>query len=107
VKSYANPDQRAKNARILVAGGSSFISDQFMSEGNQALALNVIDWLVLDEALLSVRSRGLGSAPIAEISDGTRNVVKYGNIVGLPMAFVAFGLVRWRVREKRRREVSL
>ncbi len=107
IKSWANPEQRAQNARVLVAGGAGFVGDQFMSEGNQALALNMIDWLVLDEALLAVRSRGLGAAPLVEVSDGTRNAVKYGNIVGLPLGFVAFGLVRWRLREKRRREVSL
>ncbi len=106
LKSFSG-EGTAQNGRVLVAGGSAFLTDQFMSQTNQALALNLIDWLVLDEALLSMRARGLAAAPLAELSDGTRGMVKYINIVGLPFAFIAFGLVRWRVREKRRRDVSL
>ena len=91
----------------LVAGGASFVTDQFLSGGNQALLLNIIDWLVLDEALLAVRSRGLGAAPLDELSDGKRNTVKYLNILGVPLAFAAVGVTRWRLREKKRREVKL
>ena len=107
LKSYAGGDAKATNARVLVAGGASFMSEQFMAKGNEALVLNVVDWLVLDEQLLAMRARGLDAAPIGEVGDGTRNTLKYMNIVGLPFAFVAFGLVRWRLREKRRREVSV
>lgn len=95
------------NARLLVAGTSRFIRDELMrSPTHQALALNLIDWLVLDEALLKVRTRGLASAPIEELSDATRASIRYGNIVGLPLLFIFFGLVRWRMRESRRAHVS-
>ncbi|MBC7792509.1 MAG: ABC transporter permease, partial [Clostridia bacterium] len=93
--------------RILVAGGSAFIQDQFGGKANEAFILNMVDWLVMDEAMLSVRSRGLAAAPLEEISDGGRNAMKLANIVGLPFAFVAFGLVRWRLREGRRSKVTL
>jgi hypothetical protein len=59
------------------------------------------------EALLSVRSRGLAAAPLGEVSDGGRNAMKLANVVGLPFAFVAFGLIRWRMREARRGKVTL
>jgi ABC-type uncharacterized transport system involved in gliding motility auxiliary subunit len=95
------------NARVLIAGGSSMMTDQFMSPTNQALALNLIDWLLSDEGLLALRSRGLGGAPIDELSDGVRAAIKYGNIVGVPLAFIAFGLVRWRRRETRRQLIKL
>jgi gliding-associated putative ABC transporter substrate-binding component GldG len=106
LKSYGG-EAKAENARVLVSGGAAFLTDQFMSQTNQALALNLVDWLVLDEALLAMRARGLAAAPLDEVSDGTRGSIKYINVLGLPLAFVAFGLVRWRVREKRRREVAL
>ncbi|MFH1810047.1 MAG: GldG family protein [Pseudomonadota bacterium] len=98
---------QAGDARILVAGGFAFVLDQFMSPGNQALMLNLLDWMVLDDALLAVRARGLAAAPLDEVSDGTRNMVKGFNIVGLPLAFVAFGLLRWRMREGRRQHAAL
>lgn len=102
------PSGVAESARVLVAGGSAFIQDDYLSKPNEALLLNMLDWLVLDEALLAVRSRGLAAAPLdGEIGDGARNTLKTMNILGLPMAFVAFGLVRWRLRENRRRKVTL
>lgn len=94
-------------SRVMVAGGASFVSDQFLTQSNQALVLNVIDWLVLDEALLAVRSRGLRAAPIDELSEATRASVKWGHVFGLPLLLVAFGIVRWRLREARRSKVTL
>ena len=97
----------AGSPRVLVAGGSTFIQDQYMGKANEAFILNMVDWMVMDEALLAVRSRGLAAAPIGEISNGGRNALKFANIVGVPFAFVVFGLVRWRVREGRRAKVTL
>lgn len=103
VKSrYATDGATAANARILVAGGSSFIQDQFLAKPNETLLLNVLDWLVMDDALLAVRSRGLAAAPLDELTDAKRATLKFFNILGIPFAFVAFGLVRWRMREAKR-----
>ncbi len=97
----------AIESRIVVAGGASFIGDQFFAEGNEALLLNVMDWLVRDDALLSVRTRGLKAAPLREVDETTRSLVKYGNIVGIPLLLVLYGLIRWRRREARRLTVSV
>jgi gliding-associated putative ABC transporter substrate-binding component GldG len=105
--SAFNSTQKATQARVLVAGGSSFLADQFLSRGTEALALNLVDWLVLDEGLLAMRARGLSAAPLADVSDSTRNALKYSNIMGVPLTFIAGGLVRWRRREARRAKVVL
>jgi gliding-associated putative ABC transporter substrate-binding component GldG len=106
----------ATGARVVVVAGSSLAGDQFMSKTNEAFILNLLDWLLLDEDLLAVRSRGLAAAPLGgiddegkptELSDGRRAAAKYGNMLGVPLAFVAFGLVRWRMREARRSKVTL
>lgn len=97
----------AKPARIVVAGGASFITDQFFSPGNEALLMNVMDWLAHDDALLAVRTRGLRAAPLRDVDDSTRQWIKYANILGVPFACIALGLVRWRWREARRTRVSL
>lgn len=104
---YGAPVNESGEPRILVAGGSAFIQDQFGGKANEAFILNMVDWLVMDEAMLTVRSRGLAAAPLAETSDGGRNAMKLANIIGLPLAFVAFGLGRWRLREGRRSKVAL
>jgi len=104
---YGAAPNAAVSSRVLVAGGSAFIQDQYSGKGNEAFILNMIDWMVMDEALLAVRSRGLAAAPIGELGDHAHNAVKFANILGLPFAFVAFGLVRWRMRESRRAKVTL
>jgi gliding-associated putative ABC transporter substrate-binding component GldG len=98
---------QSASARVLVAGGYMFIGDDFLSKGNEAFALNLIDWLVQDDALLAVRTRGLSAAPLKDISDGARNGLKFANILGLPLLLVGFGLIRWRAREGRRSTVTV
>lgn len=96
------------DARIVVVGGSSWIWDEYAHRNNLVLAANIADWLALDPALLAVRSRGVGGTPLkAEIGDATRNAVKFGNALGIPILLAAFGLVRWRVRESRRGKITV
>ncbi len=106
----------ASSARVVVVGGSSLASDQFMSKTNETFLLNLMDWLLLDQDLLAVRSRGLAAAPLGTVnengerealSDGTRLTVRWANVVGVPVAFVIFGIVRWRLRESKRAKVTL
>lgn len=89
--------------RVLVMGSSAIIQNQFMSNASKAMALNLVDWLVMDQAMFQIRSRGLAEAPLKEISDFRRNVIKYGNIIGIPLLFIIFGIIRWRMRERKRR----
>lgn len=94
-------------SRVLVIGSAGLTADDFMQQTNVALMLNIVDWLLLDPALLGMRTRGLIDPPIdPELSDGARNAVKYGNVVGVPLLLVFYGLVRWRTRESRRRRLN-
>lgn len=99
-------EETAKPWRILVIGTSSVIQNQFMSDSGQAMALNLVDWLVMDNAMFEIRSRGLAEAPLKDISDMRRNLIKYGNIIGVPLIFILLGIIRWRMRERRRRLVA-
>jgi gliding-associated putative ABC transporter substrate-binding component GldG len=101
--------QSEKEARVIVVGTSALFQDDFMqNRGNQVLALNIADWLLLDPALLAMRNRGLALPVLqAELSDSTRNLVKFGNALGLPLLLAAFGLVRWRLREASRATVTV
>jgi len=97
-------------ARLVVAGTSGLVNDEYLNQSrtNQALVLNIADWLVLDPAMLAMRSRGMQLATLKpDVSDGTRNLVKFGNALGLPLLLAVFGLVRWRLREARRSAVQL
>lgn len=98
---------RSPGSRLFVAGGWAFATDQFLSPSNEALLLNVVDWMVMDDALLAVRARGLAAAPLSELGASLRRGLKIGNIAGVPLLLVIGGLLRWRMRERRRETVAL
>ena len=52
-------------------------------------------------------SRPFGAPLQAELSNGTRTGMKLGNAFGMPLLLVAFGLVRWRMREARRARATV
>jgi gliding-associated putative ABC transporter substrate-binding component GldG len=96
------------DARLIVAGSSAIFQDEFMSRPNQALLLNVADWMLLDQSLLAMRARGLAVAPLqTELSDATRNGLKLGNALGIPVLLALYGVFRWRMRESRRALVKV
>lgn len=104
----AKAEDKAKESRLVVLGTSAFIWDDFMSSPNQILALNIVDWMLADSALLEMRSREFADAPLdVDLSDGMRQSIKYGNILGIPFLLVLYGLIRWRLRESRRRSLKI
>lgn len=97
----------AASARVLVAATESLLTDDFMNKGNDTLLLNMMDWLMRDDSLLTVRSRGMAAASLDDVGEARRRSLKYGNILGLPLSFVALGAVRWRRRQLRRNHYAM
>ncbi|MDP2339561.1 MAG: Gldg family protein [Deltaproteobacteria bacterium] len=94
-------------ARVFLVGSSTMLNEQVLGQPNAALFLNLVDWLVLDPKLLAMRTRGSGDAPFApDLSDATRNAVKFGCTAGVPALLVLLGLVRWQLREKKKARLS-
>ncbi len=93
------------DTRIVVLGDANLIVDQFLAPGldNLTMVLNIIDWLVQDEKLIQIRSREVSSRPLGEVSDITRNTVKYANMIIPPALVIIFGLIRWRIRKSARK----
>jgi hypothetical protein len=82
---------------LVVAGDSDFLSAQNAAPGNVAWLLNVVDWLTLDENLISIRSRTLVDRTLDtdQLGEGTSrtNVIRYANIFGMPVLVIILGLV--------------
>lgn len=95
--------QSQGDVRLVVVGGSSFLWDDYLSRSNQALALNIADWMLMDSSLLAMRSRNIIGTPLkADVSGVTKNLVKVGNVLGVPLLLVGFGFARWVRRASRR-----
>jgi gliding-associated putative ABC transporter substrate-binding component GldG len=102
-------EQSKSPGRLVVVGSSGLPADdrlQMISRLDRrqvmydfAFVQNILDWMTNDEDLIAVRMKDVDDPPInKEISDGARAAAKWGNIVGIPLAFLLFGVIRWRIR---------
>lgn len=96
--------QKAGEGKVFIMGDSDFINNQFASQfsSNVAFFMNVIDAFTLGDALISIRSKVLADRPIGEVSEAEKNLVKWGNIIFVPLVFVIYGLVRRSLRNARK-----
>lgn len=108
-KSNENKEEnKASESRLFVSGSSAFLWDEFLSPQNQMLGLNIVDWMLADSALLEMRSRNFQDAPIdVDLSDTLRLMIKFGNIFGVPLLLILYGLIRWRLRESKRHNLNI
>ena len=81
--------------RLLVIGSSGLLDDEFMDGSAVMLALNSLDWLSHDEALIALRSRGVTERPLAALSSDGKLVFKLLWLFFLPLLVLLFGLWRW------------
>jgi gliding-associated putative ABC transporter substrate-binding component GldG len=92
--------------RLVVVADADLIKDQFLGlyPANLLLLQNVVDYLAQDESLISIRAKAQTRRPLQQLEDSTIAAAKWANVIGVPLAFVLIGLVRWRlVRRARRR----
>ena len=90
--------------RLVVVGDADFIKDGSMrSKSNLVFFMNIVDWLSQDENLIAIRSKDVTSRPLKALSPGQKNLARYGNILGLPLVVILFGVIRWRIRRQVKR----
>jgi ABC-type uncharacterized transport system involved in gliding motility auxiliary subunit len=92
--------------RVIVIGDDDFAGDRSArgAPENLALALNAVDWLAQDEALISIRAKDRRPPPLVFTSNTTRQAVKYANVVGIPLLVALAGLLRLTRRRRKTRE---
>ena len=88
---------------MVVVGDAAFVQGQFIqnSPENLTFVANAIDWLAQDESLIRIRSKNRTPPNFRFTSNVGRNVLKWGNLVGIPLLFVLFGIVRVTGRRRR------
>jgi len=93
------------NSRVILVGDSDFLRDS-LSGGSDNLIFfqNLVDSLTLDEGLINIRSKGIASRPLMELSDGSKASIRYLNVFGLTVLALVFGL--WRYYSRRRNRLA-
>lgn len=104
-KSYYQGKQPAAeitqspDTRIILVGDGDFMKDEFLgNKGNLLLFANIVDYLADDAGLITIRSKNVTQPPLEQVSDGTKKMLKYGNLLVPPLAIIGYGLLRWRRR---------
>jgi ABC-type uncharacterized transport system involved in gliding motility auxiliary subunit len=103
VSAASLPEDGDVSGRLIVIGDVSFVEPNYVQSnpGNLVFVANAIDWLAQDEALINIRSKNRTPPNLVFSSDGVRNLIKWGNLVGVPLLFVLFGVVRVTGRKRR------
>jgi ABC-2 type transport system permease protein len=105
-------EESISSGRLIVVGSSGLPSDENIAYlarldrrqamGDFAFVQNILDWMTNEEGLIAVRMKTLNDPPIEKASEGVKAAVKYGNIIGIPLALILFGLIRWRIRRSKK-----
>lgn len=97
------PEEGDEGGRMIVVGDASFTEANYMqtNPGNLLFLANAIDWLAQDEALINIRSKNRTPPSLVFESDASRNLLKWGNLLGVPLLFVLVGFVRVTGRRRR------
>jgi len=70
-------------------------------DSNMGFVYNCLDWGVQNDALADIRSKSVDGRPLAVMSPVASGAWQIGLIVGLPLLFALFGVIRYRVRRRR------
>lgn len=96
--SAGAPDDTASGprGRVVVVGSAEFVMDRFVqnSPENLIFAMNAVDWLAQDPSLITIRSTNRSPAPLAFTSTTTRDLVRWGNVAGVPVLVVLAAALR-------------
>jgi ABC-type uncharacterized transport system involved in gliding motility auxiliary subunit len=97
------PGGAGQHGRLVVVGNMEFATDRYLggAPDNATFALNAIDWLAQDEALISIRSRDRRPPRLLYSSQTLQEGVKYANLALLPVLLALWGVLRLTSRRRR------
>ena len=106
-------DKSPESARLIVLGSASSLADQTVRTIGAAdgtvytnsleLMANIVDWVVEDESLLSIRGRGHFNRTLRPMAEEQQRIWEYGNYyVALAELALVFGISRRRRATRQR-----
>ncbi|MBI2339695.1 MAG: GldG family protein [Deltaproteobacteria bacterium] len=103
------PNQEDKKRLLVAAANTQFIKDHVVADypGNLVFVQNLLDGLTLGDQLIGIRSRGKTTRPIALPSPTATSAIKFGHMVGIPLAVIGFGILLAFLRKKRREKAAI
>lgn len=114
--AFANDDSLSAELRsssptsLVVFGDGDFVingtgqQQQNMPEDNINMFVNSVDWLADASGLMELRTKGVTSRPLAQISDQTKTTLKYLNVLLPIFLVIGYGFYRYRKAQSRRQK---
>lgn len=103
-----SPLQQSSETRVILVGDGDFIRDQYLgNRDNLTFFANMIDYLMDDAGLITIRSKEVAMPPLEQVSDGTKKAVKYSNLIIPPLLVLGYGMIRWRMRKARKKAMEV
>lgn len=82
---------------LVVIGNSGFVSGQNAAPQNVMMLVNLVDWLTQDDNLISIRTRSVKDrtieADLLKKGSATPNIVRFVNIITMPLLVIIAGLL--------------
>lgn len=96
-----SPSPARSEQRAVIVGDGDFLSNTYIGNGgNRALGERVIDWLLGDDVLVDLPTRGAPDRVISLSQDGL-NALTFGFLVALPLLLLGLGVgIAWRRRRR-------
>ena len=96
-----SPSPAKSEQRAVVIGDGDFISNTYVGNGgNRALGERIVDWLLGDDVLVDLPTRGAPDRVISLSQDGL-NALTFGFLIALPALLLGLGAgIAWRRRRR-------
>ena len=95
------------DTRLVIVGDGDFMRDDMAgSRNNATFFVNIVDYLADDAGLITIRSKNIAQPPLDQVEDGTKQLVKYANLLFPPLLVIGYGLMRWRRRRSLKRSLE-
>ncbi len=90
-------------SRIVLVGDGDLLNERLLGviPGNIEFGLNLVDWLVQEEALLSIRTKSVEPRFLDPVPDEAKPWIRWFILVAPVLLVIGVGLVRWRARSPR------
>jgi gliding-associated putative ABC transporter substrate-binding component GldG len=107
VAPSGNTLKQSPDTRIILVGDGDFAKDQFLGgRDNLNFFANMVDYLVDDAGLITIRSKDVSLPPLEQVADGSKKMYKFGNMILPPVLVLGYGVLRWRIRKAKRKALE-
>ena len=104
----ASPLATGQETRVVLVGDGDFARDEYVggNRDNVTFFANMIDYLVDDAGLITIRTKEAANPPLDPVADATKPIVKYADMGVPPLLVIGYGLFRWRMRRARKKAME-